>query len=154
MPRRNPWGFDSPLSHQNFNLRRPTKKQKVIYYVETSKIKVIIAGGRDFANEDRICSVMDMLLTNFEPNEVTIISGMAKGADTLGHRYAKSRNIEVIEMPAEWSKYGKSAGYKRNEEMARIATHCVCFWDGESRGTMHMINLAKQYELGLRIYKY
>ena len=57
-------------------------------------------------------------------------------------------------MPADWNKHGKSAGYRRNEEMAKVADACICFWDGVSKGTMHMINLAKEYGLETEVIEY
>jgi glycerophosphoryl diester phosphodiesterase len=53
--------------------------------------------------------------------------------------------------PAEWDKYGKSAGYRRNEQMAQYAEVLVAFWDYNSPGTRHMINLAKQYNLEVHV---
>lgn len=49
-----------------------------------------------------------------------------------------------IVMNANWEKHGKSAGYKRNQEMANVSTHLIAFWDGKSRGTKHMIDIAKR----------
>lgn len=62
----------------------------------------------------------------------------------MGERYAKERGYAVSEHPADWDRYGKSAGYIRNKEMAEEADALMAFWDGKSRGTMHMINLAKE----------
>ena len=56
--------------------------------------------------------------------------------------------------PADWDKYGKAAGYKRNGEMARNADALIAFWDGKSRGTKHMIDLAKKYDLQARVVMY
>ena len=61
---------------------------------------------------------------------------------------------EVLSFPADWDKYGKAAGYKRNDEMARNADALIAFWDGKSRGTRHMIDLAKKYGLQTRIVGY
>ena len=55
-------------------------------------------------------------------------------------------------MPADWNKYGKSAGYKRNEEMANIADAALVIWDGESRGSKHMIDIAKKQKLQVYVY--
>ena len=60
----------------------------------------------------------------------------------------------MLSFPADWDKYGKAAGYKRNEEMARNADALIAFWDGKSRGTKHMIDLAKKYDLQARIVMY
>lgn len=84
----------------------------------------------------------------------TVISGTAPGADTMGEKWAESRNIPVIKMPANWDLYGKSAGYKRNVEMAKIANYVVVFWDGISNGTRHMINIANDMKITCWIIKY
>lgn len=115
-------------------------------------MKLIIAGGRDFLDYNRLEYVLGKLLVNSRPD--AIVCGMAKGADALGRSWALNNGIDVIEMPADWDTYGKGAGYIRNKEMAKIATHCICFWDGKSRGTKHMIDLAKEFNLNLRVVNY
>lgn len=118
-------------------------------------MKIIIAGSRDFSNYELLRDRLNYLLKNAsDEDEITIISGGARGADQLGERYAKEKGYKIIRKPANWDKYGKSAGYKRNEEMAKIADVCVCFWDGESRGTKHMIDLSKKYKLKLNVIFY
>ena len=118
--------------------------------------KVIIAGSRDFNDYSLLESNLDFLLSNKIKNgeEIVIVSGKARGADTEGEKYAINRNFSIEEHPANWNKYGKSAGYIRNREMALSADACVCFWDGKSKGTKHMINLAKEHNLLLEIINY
>jgi hypothetical protein len=70
-----------------------------------------------------------------------IVSGLAKGVDTLALEFAKLHNLPVKLFPADWKKYGRFAGPKRNEEMAMYADYGVAVWDGQSRGTKHMIGL-------------
>ena len=60
----------------------------------------------------------------------------------------------VKEFPAQWNEFGKRAGYIRNEEMAKYADACVAFWDGESKGTKHMIDLANKHKIEVRVIKY
>lgn len=117
-------------------------------------IRLIIAGGRNFDNYALLQSKLDKMLENIKSHDIEILSGKARGADSLGERYAKDRGLKVVEFPANWNRYGKSAGYRRNSEMADYATHCVCFWDGYSRGTEHMINLAENKNLKLRVIRY
>lgn len=95
---------------------------------------------------------LDYLLSN--QSDIIIISGTAKGADTLGERYAEEKSYEVWRYPADWNTYGKKAGYIRNEKMAQVADALVAFWDGKSRGTKHMIDLAYKYGLEVRIVDY
>jgi len=117
-------------------------------------MRLIIAGGRDFNNYELLKKKLDLILINKVGEDIEIVSGKARGADSLGERYAKEKGYSVKEFPAKWNEYGKRAGYLRNEEMALYATHCVCFWDGESKGTKHMIDLAKKQNLNLRIVRY
>ena len=115
--------------------------------------KVIVAGGRDFNNYELLKNKLDILLSNIS-DEIIIVSGKARGADSLGERYALEKGYRIAEFPAQWDKFGKRAGYIRNEEMARYSDACVCFWDGQSKGTKHMIDLSKKYNLKLRVIEY
>ena len=115
--------------------------------------RVIVAGGRDFGDYQLLRKTLDNLLCNIT-EEIVVGCGHAKGADTLGEQYAKERGYAVNYYPANWKLYGKRAGFLRNEQMAQNADALVAFWDGESRGTKHMIDLAKQYNLKIRIKRY
>ena len=114
---------------------------------------VIIAGGRDFSDYALLAKTMDHLLSNIR-DDITVICGKARGADTLGEQYAKERGFSVQYFPADWKRYGKSAGYRRNAEMAENADALVAFWTGKSRGTKHMIETAKTRGLKVRVKRY
>ena len=116
-------------------------------------MRTIIAGGREFDNYLLLESEVDfvrMLISS----EITVVSGGARGADTLGERYAAERGLEVRRFPANWDKHGRSAGYIRNAEMADYADCLVAFWDGKSRGTKHMIDLALARGLLVKVAQY
>jgi hypothetical protein len=115
-------------------------------------VKLIIAGSRDFDNYDLLKEKLDMAKKHFGIFEV--VSGKARGADSLGERYAHENSLPIAEFPADWATYGKKAGYLRNAEMADYADGCIVFWDGESKGTQHMINLAKEKGIQLAIVNY
>lgn len=115
-------------------------------------MKVIIAGGRDFTDYDLLVKKCDNILQN--QSDITIISGTAKGADSLGERYSKDKGYQCSQFPADWERFGKSAGYKRNVEMAENADALIAFWDGKSRGTKHMIDIAQSKGLMVRVIKY
>ena len=112
-------------------------------------MKVIIAGSRNFSNFLLLSKVCDNAL--IKQREIEIVSGTANGADKLGERYANIHNYKIKKFPANWDKYGKSAGYRRNEEMANYADALIAFWDGKSVGTKHMIEMAKKYNLKLKV---
>ena len=115
-------------------------------------MKVIIAGGRTFDNYAMLCESCDRTLSL--QSEIEIVSGTANGADKLGERYAIERGFTVKQFPADWDKHGKSAGYKRNEEMAQYADALIAFWDGKSKGTKHMIDLANLYKLKVKVVNF
>jgi len=113
---------------------------------------VIVAGSRDFNDNEMMMIKLDKILKN--KKDICIISGGARGADKLGQEYALIKGYEYIIMPAEWNKYGNSAGYRRNEEMAKRADACVVFWDGVSKGSKHMIDICIDHEILLRVVEY
>ena len=117
--------------------------------------KIIIAGGRDFMDYNLLKEKSNKILQEKKvTHKIVIISGCARGADTLGLRYASENTFDVEEYPADWDKYGKKAGYMRNVEMAENANALIAFWDGKSKGTKHMIDIATERNLPTRVIKY
>jgi len=114
--------------------------------------KVIIAGGRDFSNYDLLLEKCDYYLA--EKTNVEVVSGGAKGSDKLGERYAKERNLPLKIFLADWTSLGKRAGFVRNVEMAEYADALIAFWDGNSKGTKHMIDTAKEKGLPVKVITY
>lgn len=117
--------------------------------------KVIIAGGRDFNDYELLKEKCDYYLGFIDPgSEIVIVSGGARGADYLGERYAKEKGYKIELHKANWDKYGKRAGFIRNSEMVAIASAAICFWDGESKGTNHTINLCKGKGIPCKVIQY
>lgn len=116
--------------------------------------KVIVAGSRDFSDYQFMVKKLDFLLSRKSHEKICIISGGARGADSLGERYARENNLKLKVFPADWNTFGRKAGYIRNEQMADNADALVAFWDGQSKGTQHMINIAKRRGLSVRVVLY
>lgn len=106
----------------------------------------IIAGSRSIKEYTLVKYAIES--APWIPTEV--ISGRARGVDRLGERWAKENNVQLFLMPADWDKHGKRAGYLRNRRMAADADALIAIWDGESRGTRNMIEIAE--EEGLEVY--
>lgn len=135
-------------------------------------MRLIIAGGRDFGNNyieegvpdkelnqkqyDLLCDETTKYISELTSanDSVEIVSGLAKGADTLGCKYAEEAGYPIRGFAAEWGKFGRSAGPIRNKLMAKNADALIAFWDGKSRGTMHMIDYAKEMGLKVRVVQY
>ena len=106
-------------------------------------MKTIIAGGRDFNDYNYLEDVM-----NTCPFEITeIVCGKARGADTLGEKWGKSKGIPVKYFMPDWNGLGKKAGHVRNREMGDYADALVAFWDKKSKGTKGMIDYATKIGL-------
>ena len=116
--------------------------------------RIVIAGCRDYNNYNEAKKYISYYLNDIrKQNNIVILSGCATGADALGERYAKENDFKVEKYPANWEKYGKYAGPKRNKEMAKNCDCIICFWDGKSKGTKSMITLAEEYKKPIRIIK-
>jgi hypothetical protein len=101
-------------------------------------VKVIVAGSRDIADFAAVSLAIES--SGFAITE--IVSGAAKGVDTLGERWASENGVAIKRFPANWAEHGKAAGPIRNREMARYGDALVAIWDGVSNGTQNMIDEA------------
>lgn len=115
-------------------------------------MRTIIAGSRDILDYKIVLRAIRKSIEISGIRPTVIISGGAKGVDRLGEKFAKEFEFPLELYNAEWDKYGNRAGFVRNEQMALVADALIAIWDGESKGTMHMINLAKKY--GVKTYVY
>jgi hypothetical protein len=116
--------------------------------------RVIIAGGRHFNDYELLKERCDYFLQNkLQESDVIIVSGHASGADTLGERYAQEHNLPCELHPADWS-MGRKAGPIRNAEMADCSNALIAFWDGQSKGTKSMIDLATAKGLNVSVVNY
>lgn len=129
--------------------------------IRIKELRIIIAGSRTFEPAYYMGKLIDSMSVilhskDYGVDKVVIVSGTARGADRAGEEYAKIVGYEVKRFPADWDNLGKRAGYVRNAEMAKYAAEdghvgmLAAFWDGKSKGTKHMIDLAKRY--GLEVY--
>lgn len=116
-------------------------------------MKLIIAGSRSIHDYDLLKHlVVKSGFWKTYGKSLEIVSGMAKGVDALGVQFAKNNGLKLHEFPADWS-IGKSAGILRNEKMGDFGEGLLAIWDGESRGTKHMIDYARSKSLLVKAYK-
>lgn len=112
-------------------------------------MRTIIAGSRNIHNYQFVAGLLD----NLDFNPSVVLSGTASGIDSIGAQWAKNNGIPVEEYPADWVNKGRSAGYLRNIEMALNAQALVAIWDGKSKGTEHMINIAQEKGLYIKVFQ-
>ena len=118
------------------------------------ELKLIVAGGRDFNDflllEKTLIHLSD---STYADQAISIVSGMAPGADKLGYSFAVKHNVVCYPFPANWTKHGKRAGFLRNEEMAQFADALLAFTSG-SKGTEHMIETMERLKKPVFIITY
>jgi len=102
-------------------------------------MKFAIIGSRTFTDY----GLLQRILLKFNKDITEVVSGGAKGADSLGKKYAIENGLAFTEFKPDWEKYGKSAGYRRNVDIIENCDWVVAFWDGLSKGTAHSINIAR-----------
>lgn len=103
-------------------------------------MKIIIAGSRTFNDHDFIVGCLEK--TEFDITE--IVSGCAKGVDTVAIQIGEVLDIPVAKFPADWETYGRRAGPVRNSEMGKYADGGIVIWDGKSKGSANMISCLKK----------
>ena len=110
-------------------------------------MRVIIAGSRDVIEYQKM--IKAILESGIEVT--TVVSGGARGVDRLGERYAREMSLDLEIFKANWDTHGKRAGYLRNVEMAKNADALIAIWDGKSKGTKHMIDIATGRKLQVHV---
>lgn len=115
-------------------------------------MKLAVVGSRNFNDYELLKSKLDSI---HKRKPITcIVSGGAKGADSLSERWAKENGIETLIFIPDWNKHGKRAGFLRNDDIIQNSDNVVACWDGISKGTKHSISLAEKYKKPLLIVKF
>lgn len=135
--------------------KRPRTKEISDFFVATKEKKGIVlavVGGRDFKDYELLSKEIDHIAE--KNNLLRIVSGGAKGADSLAKRYADENQIPITELIPEWRKHGMSAGKRRNTDIVAEADYVLAFWDSRSRGTHDSIKKSRTLKKRLQIVKY
>lgn len=117
-------------------------------------LDVAIVGSRDFNDYEAAEKYIDEVCQDDFISIGKVISGGAKGADSIAEEYARRHGIETMIFKPDWEKYGKSAGFRRNVDIIDACDICIAFWDGKSKGTKHDIDLCKSKGKILYVYRY
>jgi len=111
-------------------------------------MKVAVIGSRTFNDYELVKETLTKL-------DITLlVSGGAKGADSLGERYASENNITTLIFKPDWGRHGRGAGMVRNTDIVKNSDIVVAFWDGSSKGTLDSIRKVEKLNKGLMIIKY
>lgn len=114
------------------------------------KLKLAIIGSRTFDNYELLYKELE----KYKERINLVVSGGAKGADYLGEVWARENNIKTLIFYPDWDKFGKRAGFIRNEDIIKNCDCCLAFWDGVSNGTKHSLSLCEEYNKPYKIIKF
>ena len=131
------------LKNNGYNIKELDNNNK--------SIRIAVIGSRDFNNYRTAFKLLDRLSNKYNKN-IKIVSGGANGADKIAEKYAQYRGLDIDIFPADWKKYGKSAGFKRNIEIWDNADIGIAFWKNWSKGTMHSFQISFEQNKELYIW--
>lgn len=117
-------------------------------------MKIAIVGGRDFNDYEILKKELDKLIFENGITIRSIVSGGAKGADTLAEKFAAEMEVEMIVFKPDYKKFGRGAALARNTQIVECADTVFAFWNGKSKGTLDSIKKAKKLEKKLLIINY
>ncbi len=108
------------------------------------EVRLIVAGSRNYSDYRFFSETMAAHVEKFfKDKRICFISGKARtGADDMIIRWCVEKGYPISAFPADWDLHGKAAGFVRNAEMAKDATDLITFYDGVSKGTRHMVDIA------------
>ena len=118
-------------------------------------MKLMICGSRTLDNPAYVWTALSHLQKHMPDLDISqIVSGTCYGPDQNGEDWAYERNIPCSYFPADWNRYGKSAGYRRNVTMVEYSDIVIAIWDGVSKGTLHSINLARSKNVPVWVFEF
>lgn len=135
-------------------------------------LRLLVTGSQNFTKEHFVHTKLDQAVLRARGRRIILVQGACpKGPDNFAHRWYErrrvfNRNLSEEQVPADWHRFGLSAGFRRNEEMVRrgawgvlgFVAPCIkpgCRREGihGSHGTMHCLKVAKHYNLNIRAWK-
>jgi hypothetical protein len=126
---------------------------KINIKLKINYMKLAVVGSRAITDEALIFNSIHSITEGVLDN-LTIISGGARGVDSIAAKWAKQNNVPLIVFNADWNTFGKSAGMIRNNDIIRECDTVLAIWDGKSKGTHHSIKLGKSLNKNVVIVDY
>jgi hypothetical protein len=113
--------------------------------MEDMMVHLAVVGSRKIDSKALVYEWLTKALIKCS-GDLVIVSGGAKGVDSLAAEFAEDHGIPVLEFKPDWKRHGRSAGFKRNHLIWEHANCGIAFWDGESKGTAHSFRIARDMD--------
>lgn len=109
-------------------------------------MKTAVVGSRSILDAEKIETLLGSLAISH------VVSGGAKGVDSIAENYARKNNLPVTIFKPDWKRFGRGAGMIRNRDIVLESQQVLAFWDGSSKGTLNSINLAIKHGKILKVW--
>jgi hypothetical protein len=121
----------------------------------TAPYRILVTGSRDWEDLTLICSALAAAAAGTPDEQIVLIHGACPtGADRMAAAFAGGKDWGIERHPADWDRYGKSAGFRRNAEMVALGANvCVAFIKNGSRGATHTADLAEKAGIPVKRYE-
>lgn len=119
--------------------------------------RVLVTGDRKWSDPKMIDIVLKAVAELRPFDNIVVVHGAARGADTYADVVARARGYRVEKYPADWEQYGRAAGPIRNKQMLDTGINLVvAFHDKieQSKGTKHMIDIAVKAGVKVALFKH
>ena len=120
-------------------------------------MNIAVVGSREFKDKEFVFTILNQFFDNQLmygdiSSDYILVSGGANGVDSWAEEFWRKNTGTCIIFKPDWNKYGKRAGFLRNELIIKEADMILAFWDGQSKGTKHSIDLAIEAKKLINIY--
>lgn len=120
-------------------------------------MRIAVVGSRGYTDAEFIHKILNSVRSQIvdmigDDDNMVIVSGGARGVDTIAENWAKSKGIQTLIFLPDWNQYGRKAGFIRNQDIVKNSDWVIAFWDGVSNGTRSSIELAKKYGIHVDVY--
>ena len=117
--------------------------------------RLAVVGSREFDDKQRLYEILTKNLDRIK----IIVSGGARGADSLAVEWAADFGVPFLVFPALWKdpftgQHDRGAGFRRNRYIVEHSDSIMAFWDGVSTGTAHTIKMAEEAGKPVHIIKF
>ena len=129
-------------------------RSKKLEMAEEKPMVLAVSGSRTFDDWDEFSKIMRRWIKRYNGGKfpAELVTGGAKGADSLAMRWANENKIKLTVIRPDWNTYGKAAGILRNGDIVEACTHLVAFHKGICKGTRDAVE--KAHRKGKLVYSF
>jgi hypothetical protein len=117
-------------------------------------VRLAVVGSRDYPDEHYWRVRNDILEVGWRVGweNLVIVSGGARGADTMAQRAAKEFQVPFEVYPADWKRHGKRAGFLRNQQIVDAADELLGYFTSKDHSPGTADTVRRAVAKGIPVY--